>query len=499
MVLLTMLLVSMLPTTAQNPNETEARLKQKVQTIESKLPSWSAAGNDPALIVNQMKQFASLMESGKILEAEKALDAALSKLKESSTVQAKLIQNPAPIPFADEPQYLIFMFSGEKLYDAENPHAAIEQFAKQLKSRIGTTGTTRRKLGFAILIPPWMLDKVCPNKISPVIKAAFQVAHERNMAVFFSVDSHTQWQTRPDLWNYFDRTAPGFNLENKKNVEWCDWHGTPYPHHFIDWGTPEMLAPPLCMNAPKIQSEVTRFVSTEIAPPIKESLKIYGTGKEQLFAGITVTAEPMLENYSIVDSVNPRLGSYIAAHSVQKKQIGFNALTNNGYSERNPPKDMGAALAHVIQEFGALWARELVKAGIPSSLLYTHIAANGGVAGTVMCAFTNAPISAAFNNYCRPGWTTYAEGPLQNGFAPIYSELAKHKNPHWASSEASPASLSLRRVAPYEYLRWHFGHGATVMVMNTGATSAELSAELERGVYGPDAIAAYRRFLNQHR
>lgn len=151
LILLAMLLIlSMPPTTAQNPNETEARLKQKVQTIESKLPSWSAAGNDPALIVNQMKQFASLMEAGKISEAEKALDATLSKLKDLSTEPAKLIQNPAPIPFADEPQYLIFMFSGEKLYDAEDPHAAIEQFAKQLKSKIGTTGTTRRKLGFAI-------------------------------------------------------------------------------------------------------------------------------------------------------------------------------------------------------------------------------------------------------------------------------------------------------------------------------------------------------------
>ena len=49
-------------------------------------------------------------------------------------------------------------------------------------------------------------------------------------------------------------------------------------------------------------------------------------------------------------------------------------------------------------------------------------------------------------------------------------------------------------------MMWMFGclgHGATLMVMYTGATSSELTQELERGVWGLQSIAAYRRFLNE--
>jgi len=49
-------------------------------------------------------------------------------------------------------------------------------------------------------------------------------------------------------------------------------------------------------------------------------------------------------------------------------------------------------------------------------------------------------------------------------------------------------------VDAYEYLRWHFAAGATVVVMNVGATG-DLGSYLQNAVYGPAAIAAYQRFL----
>jgi hypothetical protein len=64
--------------------------------------------------------------------------------------------------------------------------------------------------------------------------------------------------------------------------------------------------------------------------------------------------------------------------------------------------------------------------------------------------------------------------------------------------EASPAvSASGSGIDPYEYLGWHFDHGAVVVVMNTGATDPVLSDALDRAVWGPAAIAAYRRFLTE--
>ena len=42
----------------------------------------------------------------------------------------------------------------------------------------------------------------------------------------------------------------------------------------------------------------------------------------------------------------------------------------------------------------------------------------------------------------------------------------------------------------------HIDYGATVIVFNTGATSRELSESLTEGVWGEDAVSAYRAFLN---
>lgn len=483
-------------TSAQNADEIESRLKLKIKTIESRLPSWQGSGHDPTIVADQMRQFDKLMQAGQVPQAERILDKILIELKEPK-ITTPVAASSMSIPFTDETQFLIFMLSGSGIYEATSPYAVIDKEAKVLKQRIGATGTSKRKLGFGIVIPIWMVDRAFPEKVPVVIRDAFRVAREQQMAILFSVESHYHWETRPDLWNFFDRNSPGFNGLNKNNVEWSDWQGTPYRHRFLDWGSPQSMAPPMCINAPKIKSELTRLLGKGIGPSIKEAVKKLGTDSEQLFAGITVTAEPMIENYSIVDSVNPHLAEFMQKQGAPKVRLGFNALTNTGYSQTNPPKNFEDALAKVNQDFGAYCAEQFKKSGIPSSRLYTHVAANGGVPGTKICAFTNAPISVAFNKYCRPGWTTYAAGPLQNGLAPIYKELALHGDPHWGSSEASPIALGGPAVAPYEYLRWHYAHGATLVVMNTGATSSELTQELERGVFGPASIAAYKRFLGQ--
>ena len=487
------------PTFAQSEVETQSRLEHKLKTVESGASQWVAAGRDPRVIGERVKHFEALMQHGQVREAEQVLDSVLVMLRNASAVAAKpAAESPVPIAFTDDVQYLIFMLCGPGIYEGSDSYAVIDKQVKELIEKVGTVGSGRRKLGFGILILPWMVEKAYPGKIAEVIHAAFRVAQSRHVSLFLSMDSHYSWDMRPDLWNCFDRHAPGYNPDNKNNVEWSSWQGSPYAHRYLDWGSPQEMAPPMCVNAPRIKAEVERLVMRVVAPPIREGLgSLKKAGEDNLFAGITVTSEPEIENYAIVDSVNPRLGEFMSKRGAPKLRLGFNALTQMGYCEKLPPKNIEEALAKVNQDFGAYWAEQFVKAGIPSSRLYTHVAASAGVPGTVACRFNNAPIAAAFNSYSRPGWTTYMAGPVQNDFGPIYKELAKHGNPHWGSSEASPSALGGPVVPTYEYLRRHYGHGATVMVMNTGATSSEAVQELERGVWGAQSITAYRRFLNE--
>jgi hypothetical protein len=175
--------------------------------------------------------------------------------------------------------------------------------------------------------------------------------------------------------------------------------------------------------------------------------------------------------------------------------LGYNALTNLGYSADDPPEDFATALAKVNQDYTALWAKELRESGIPAERMYTHVAAAAGVEGWPGVEYTNAPIGIAFVEHSRPGWTTYPVGPLRSDFRVLYEELKKHDNPPWASTEASSRGLGPGGVSMEQYLRWHFDFGATVVVFNTGATSRELAGRLNDAVWGEEAIGAYRRFF----
>ena len=408
----------------------------------------------------------------------------------------------APIRTSSETQYLILEVPMDGIYDAaeKDVFGMIDGAVADLVRRVGTTGDgCHRRLGFAIYVPAWIVDRVYPARVPIVMDAAFRVAAGREVAVHLIIESHYFWQPRPDLWNYFDPSTPGYDVDNRENVEWSDWSGTPYPARFLDWGSPQMLPPHMCYACPKIRSEVARIARDVIGAPLRKSLDgLAAAGHEDLLSGVTLTSESAVDDYAVVDSVAPDLGRFMDSLHAAKVRLGYNALTRMGYGPSNPPPDFSSALGEVNRQFASDWARAFAEAGIPPSKLYTHVAGATGVPGWPGYDYMNAPLSAAFAESARPGWTTYAGGPLASGFEPIYDELDRHGNPPWASTEASPAvSASGSGIDPYEYLGWHFDHGAVVVVMNTGATDPVLAAALDQAVWGPAAIAAYRRFLTE--
>jgi hypothetical protein len=394
-------------------------------------------------------------------------------------------------------QYLVFPLSDDLFKNglpANNMDEYLANAVRTLITRIGTVGNGHRKLAFMVSIPSW--DTTQYDMAMQLASAAVNAALETNAAVYFFVPSTTGWSSRPEFWNCDDPSDYGYNAMNKNNVEWSDWHGTPYPHEYRDWGTPEELPPTMCYNCPVIQSEIGRILSTKVAPIIVAAFRqLSARGKGDLFAGVTMGDEQMLYNYAYVDAVDPALGAFMTQRSAAKIPIGFNALTHAGFSANEPPADFAGALAQVNHDFVAYCCMQLNKAGIPADKIYTHIAAAAGYEGSAFLQFSNAPLATAFNQYATPGFTTYITGDPDN-LTLIYAALAQQQISHWGSTEANPAFSP--GVSPANYLQMHFGHGATVMVLNIGATSVDLSDQLYTGVYGSNAVAAYYSFLSNH-
>jgi hypothetical protein len=370
---------------------------------------------------------------------------------------------------SEEPKYLIFWSEPEK--------------AAELAERVGMKGDGKtRLLGFGLPTPTFEIEEQLPGRI----RSAFAAARKHQMAVMLHFDFHLAWKKRPDLWNWFDPEKPGFDPQNKYNVEWHGWSGPPNKVHYLNHGVLERMPPNMCLTSKRTRAEVTRIIANIIGPALREEIaKLKAEHNEVLFAGVLVGSEPSIDDYSQPD---PERTKMLKEDGVPAGPLGYRALLDRGFSAARPPDQFRQALAKIIQETVAFWCEQFVAAGIPAEKLYPHVAAPAPI--EVM----NAPIWTAFNKYSRPGWTTYAVELLGQSFKPIYDELQRHGNPVWAGVEANagiPGSL----VDWETYLGWHYNHGCVLVGVNMGATGTDLPRRLQDSAFGREAIAAYRKFL----
>ena len=364
--------------------------------------------------------------------------------------------------------------------------AEVEKIINSIIGTIATKGTKNRKLGF--IVGPLSFDNT-DDQIKNMIGDSFSLSLEKDVAVGFHIDESMMWARRNDLW------------QDKNNVEWVDWDGTPSTGLLIDWGSPVKLEPRMCFNSKNIQSEVQGRANL-IGREIKKGIdKLKEQGKENLFAGVIVGWEThMGQDYDDHD-----------------KMIGFCALVNRGFSKNNQPKDMGNEIASIVQEFINLWAKGVYDAGIPEDKIYSHTAFIPRKTFEIIKqnnhALSNVPYSfalnfgsssvdpeASFGKYHRPGFSTY---PLSGTFEQIYDEISKHDNIYWASSEGTNIipgqGTDSSGMSMETYLAMMYNHGATLVnVYSFGLGGDELKNKNPFRIVteSKEAIAAYKKFLN---
>ncbi len=140
--------------------------------------------------------------------------------------------------------------------------------AGELAEKIGMKGDGKtRLLGFGLPTATYELEEQLPG----LIRSAFAAAREHDMAVMLHFDFHLAWKKRPDLWNWFDPNKPGYNPDNKYNVEWHGWDGPPNEVGYLNHGVLERRPPNMCFTSSSTRPEVTRIVSKIIGPVLLSS------------------------------------------------------------------------------------------------------------------------------------------------------------------------------------------------------------------------------------
>ena len=77
------------------------------------------------------------------------------------------------------------------------------------------------------------------------VKEFLSLAEHYNIPIVIQLDGEQWWGARPDLWNWWDPSRPGYNPQNRNNVEWSGWG----PEHAIkiawrNWGRQIRVLPP---------------------------------------------------------------------------------------------------------------------------------------------------------------------------------------------------------------------------------------------------------------
>ncbi len=404
-----------------------------------------------------------------------------------------------PINNGTETQYLIFqLFTyGPNPMGITQPWSSdgVRSQINHILVAVGGTANAdhSRQLGFAI--GPISLDHT-DQYIRTAISESFNIALEKNIAVEIHIDESMFWMQRSDLWN------------NVNNVEWSNWNQTIIPHRYIGWA-PITLAPQMCYNSPGIRQEIGRIAKNVIGDELKKGIDLLkASGKEHLFAGVVVGWETNLGDYRYIHPSDSAANSLGIPHV----QMGYNALTNLGYSSNNQPANIDSVLERVVHDYAEHWAQKIVEAGVPSNRIYTHIAfmvhENEQEAVNQLTAIFGFPASllgiihttpsTAYNNYSRPGYSTYPVNFKINNqdglLSKILSERVKHGNQHWASSEGTNVTLgsSTSQLTWEEYLSGMYNNGASLVNI---FGYHDYSSPYGAATRSPEAIAAYKKFL----
>ena len=277
-------------------------------------------------------------------------------------------------------------------------------------------GNSKFRLGFGVHISTFNHSEAEAIKR---LRAAFDQAKKNDLPLFIHVDNEWFIGGRPDIWNWFDPKLPGYNPDNKYNVEWTGWD-QPIKEYYLNWGRAIRLDHPrLCFGSPKVRNEIQRRAQ-DIGAELRTWLAQVGPSKKYLFAGIDPGWETGILNYSKSAGI-PAEG---------RVNMGFCSLHHRGFSASKPPADMEKELQKAVYDFIQFESQVYSKEGLSKDQIFTHVV---GFEGTPNAPVSQrSPLDTAFNSFSTPGFSLY---PGAFDFNAVKSSIG---NSPFAIMEAPP-------------------------------------------------------------
>jgi hypothetical protein len=268
------------------------------------------------------------------------------------------------------------------------------------------------------------------------INGFLALSEQFNIPVVVQLDGEQWWGNRPDLWNWWDPSRPGYNPDNRNNVEWSGWG----PEHAIkiawrNWGRQIRVLPPPNFMSQRYR-EACHDEMNVLVPLIVKWWQELPQERKHLLIGIKLGWESSIGVNSFYypngnalldqsEAEDPQTG--IKSGEIPSRgvaAIGYAAVTTAELARSGELQE--AHLASIIAMHLADLCALSAKLGVPRGKLFTHVA--GWKEGELVN-------DAALNPDSCPGWTFYTHASDPTKDEGVRRVLQKSDAPHWAAAE----------------------------------------------------------------
>lgn len=357
-----------------------------------------------------------------------------------SLLPARAAEPYDPVAAGELPRYIFFNripgLPNPRLWHQEEPERFTAESMREIVELTGTPGDERLRIG-ASFIFSLMESKTVTLKRS--IAALLEASRRAGVPVLITLDGQNWWQTRPDLWNWWDPDLPGFDPAHRMNVEWTGWG----PEHAIkiswrNWGRQLRIRPAQNIFAPRVQAELHEKLAACV-PVIAEWYRDLPADKKHLFGGVKVGWEAsinvnayyyrdgnrLFEEFPDDTSHDPDERDAAKGFTFGSVGLGYAAATSLGL------KTSGELTVQdhekMVHRYLADLSRCVREHGIPSHLIFAH------QGGTYAPWEEHLSFKPAMNEDSIPGWSFYTHDPPDCGS--LAEDLESAGRRQWAAAE----------------------------------------------------------------
>jgi len=268
------------------------------------------------------------------------------------------------------------------------------------------------------------------------LKNVLQLAQETGTPVLIQLDGEQWWGGRPDLWNWWDPSRPGFDPANRDSVEWSGW--TPEQALKIawrNWGRQLRVLPPPNLMSPRYR-QACHEKMTLLIPAVLDWWRALPAEKEDLLVGLKVGWESsvgvnawyypngndLLDRPASEDPTGGLKNDELPARGVAP--IGYAAVKTAGLRDCGELTE--ADLAEIARRHLEDLCRQAARLGVPWDRLFTHGA-----------GWKDGELSyrAAVNEFSCPGWSFYRHAANPRQDIGVQEALKGSGAPWWAATE----------------------------------------------------------------